>query len=162
LLSTETSIKSDTDRGHLRVGQPRLEEAAQSLMAEISYENVSVRSGDTAFLVAARLLSQRHSLAASHLMARGCISFSSSNLLLARMPASLARLRASLAAFVERPCRQLPFFTPVGAPLLLPPCNWHRLFDFKAGLRQGAPDRVFAPHLSPGQSSPNLHSLNLG
>src|SRR5262249_8873106 len=92
---------------------------------------------------------------ASHLIASGYIILRSESL-------SLARPARSFAIFVDRPCRQLPLFAPDGAPVLLPPWSWQRRFDLNAGLRQGVPDRVFAPHLSPGQLSPKRHALNLG
>ena len=51
--------------------------------------------------------------------------------------------------------------------LLALPCSCHRgvgsaVSTSKLACGRASPDRVLAPHLSPGQSSPNLHCLNLG
>jgi hypothetical protein len=54
-------------------------------------------------------------------------------------------LRSSRASAVHSPFLKLPFFLPLGAPGLRPPCNRHRLRPSTAGDGQG-PERVRAPH----------------
>ena len=63
-------------------------------------------------------------------------------------------------AMDRRPCfvfaaMTRAFPSAVLGPVLLPPCSWHRVLFLRAGLRQADPRRVLAPHLVPGQWSPN-------
>ena len=74
------------------------------------------------------------------------------------------RLRASVKALDRRPCfqceaamRALP--SAVLGPVDLPPCSEHRPLRLYAGLWQGVPLRVLAPHRWPGQSMPKRHGM---
>jgi hypothetical protein len=63
-------------------------------------------------------------------------------------------------AMDRRPCFVLAamiraFPSAVLGPVLLSPCSWHHALFLRAGLRQADPRRVVAPHLAPGQWSPN-------
>ena len=77
-----------------------------------------------------------------------------------RFSSALIALIRETWAMDRRPCFVLAAMTrafPSGVlgPVLLPPCSWHRVLFLRAGLRQTDPRRVLAPHLAPGQWSPN-------
>ena len=80
--------------------------------------------------------------------------------LVIRLSSALIALIRETWAMDRRPCFVLAAITrafPSGVlgPVLLPPCSWHRVLFLRAGLRQAVPRRVLAPHLMPGQWSPN-------
>jgi len=65
-------------------------------------------------------------------------------------------------ALVNFPCVVLAFESLARPSLVLgpvdaPPCSLQRPAGCFAGLWHGVPLRVFAPHLSPGQFTPNCH-----
>ena len=77
-----------------------------------------------------------------------------------RSSSVLMLLIKATRAMDRRPCLVLAAMTrafpsAVLGPVLLPPCSWHRVLFLRAGLRQADPRRVLAPHLIPGQWSPN-------